>query len=76
RAGEATVGWPTALPITNGATFSIAQSGVAVPTEVTFRMLTQEPSDMQAVASALIANGCQGQLDILVESQPELSPGG
>ena len=76
RAGDATVGWPMALPITNGSTFSIAQSGVAVPTEITFRMLAQEPSDVQAVASALIANGCQGQLDVLVESQPDLSPGG
>jgi hypothetical protein len=76
RAGEAVVGWPTALPITNGSTFSIAQSGIAVPTEITFRMLTQEPSDMQAVASALISNGCQGQLDVLVESQPDLSPAG
>jgi hypothetical protein len=24
----------------------------------------------------LIANGCQGQLDVLVETQPDLSPGG
>jgi hypothetical protein len=75
-AGQATVAWPTALPIANGSTFSIAQSGVAVPTEVTFRMLAHEPADMQSVASALIDNGCQGQLDVLVETQPDLSPSG
>jgi hypothetical protein len=75
-AGQATAAWPTAVPIANGATFSIAQSGVAVPTQVTFRMLAHEPADMQSVASALIANGCQGQLDVLVETQPDLSPAG
>jgi len=75
-AGQATVAWPTALPILNGATYSIAQSGVAVPTEVTFRMLAREPANLEGVASALIANGCQSQLDVLVESQPDLSPGG
>jgi hypothetical protein len=68
--------WPSALPIANGASFSIAQSGVAVPTQVTFRTLAREPADLEGVASALIANGCQGQLDVLVESQPDLSPAG
>jgi hypothetical protein len=72
--GQSTLAWPAAVPIANGATFSIAQSGVAVPTEVTFRMLAHEPADMQSVASALIENGCQGQLDVLVETQPDLSP--
>jgi hypothetical protein len=75
-AGQSTASWPTALPIANDATFNIAQSGVAVPTQVTFRMLAHEPADMQSVASALIANGCQGQLDVLVETQPDLSPAG
>ena len=75
-AGQATAAWPVALPITNGSSFSIAQSGVAVPTQITFRMLAREPADMQGVAQALIANGCQGQLDVLVETQPDLSPAG
>jgi hypothetical protein len=74
--GQATAAWPTTVPITNGATFTIAQSGVAVPTQVTFRMLAREPADTQSVASALIANGCQGQLDVLVQTQPQLSSGG
>jgi hypothetical protein len=75
-AGQATLAWPATVPIANGATFSIAQSGVAVPTQVTFRTLAREPADLQGVASALIANGCQGQLDVLVETQPDLSPEG
>ena len=75
-AGQSTLAWPATMPIANGATFSIAQSGVAVPTQVTFRTLAREPADLQGVASALIANGCQGQLDVLVETQPDLSPEG
>jgi len=75
-AGQATAAWPATVPIANGSTFSLAQSGVAVPTQVTFRTLAREPADMQGVASALIANGCQGQLDVLVETQPDLSPEG
>lgn len=74
-AGQATLAWPAALPIANGSSFSIAQSNVAVPTQVTFRTLAREPSDLEGVASALIANGCQGQLDVLVESQPDQSSG-
>jgi hypothetical protein len=75
-AGQATIAWPAAIPIANGASFNIAQSGVAVPTQVTFRTLGREPADLEGVASALIANGCQGQLDVLVESQPDQSGGG
>ena len=74
-AGQSTVAWPAALPIANNSTFSVVQSGVAVPTELTFKTLGQEPVDLQHVAEALIANGCQGQLDVLVESQPDLSAG-
>ena len=75
-AGQSTTAWPATVPITNGATYTIAQSGVAVPATVTFRMLAREPSDTQSVATGLIANGCQGQLDVLVETQPQLSTGG
>lgn len=75
-AGQSTATWPATVPITNGATYTITQTGVAVPTQVTFRMLAREPSDTQSVATGLIANGCQGQLDVLVETQPQLSTGG
>lgn len=74
-AGQTTLAWPAALPIANGSSFNIAQSNVAVPTQVTFRTLAREPADLAGVASALIANGCQNQLDILVESQPDQSSG-
>jgi hypothetical protein len=80
--GTRTLNWaanePTAAlpqPVTNGATYTFTQPGEAVPVEITFRVLASEPRDVQGVAAALIANGCQGQLDVLVDSQPQQTAG-
>lgn len=73
-AGQATLAWPAGAQIVSGGAYSFRQPGVAVPTQITFRTLRSEPADLQAVAAALIANGCQGQLDVLVETQPEARP--
>jgi hypothetical protein len=70
-AGQPTRAWPRGAALANGATYSFSQPGVAVPTRITFRVLGSALADVQAVAAALIANGCEGQLDVLVESQPE-----
>ncbi len=69
-AGNVTTDWPRELPIANGARYQLSQAGTAVPTSITFRTLASAPGDMQAVAQALIANGCQEQLDLLVDSAP------
>jgi hypothetical protein len=69
-AGAATVAWPSDLPITEGARYQLAQSGVAVPARVTFRTLNSQPADLSAVAAALIERECQEQLDLLVDSAP------
>jgi hypothetical protein len=69
-AGEPTAAWPGGAPA-NGATYTITQPGVAVPVTITFRVLASRPRDVQGVAQALIANGCEGQLDVLVDSQPQ-----
>src|SRR6185295_8495456 len=58
-AGQATLAWPRGLPIVDGGAYSFRQAGVAVPTQLTFRTLGTEPADLQAVAAALLANGCQ-----------------
>jgi hypothetical protein len=71
RANQPTAPWPRQMAITNGATYTFTEPGVAVPVTITFRLLSSEPHDVQGVAQALIANGCQGQLDVLVESQPQ-----
>lgn len=73
-ANEPTARWPGA-PVVNGATYTITQPGVAVPVTITFRVLPSEPQDVEGVAQALITAGCQGQLDVLVESQPQQTAG-
>ncbi len=72
-ANEPTAALPQ--PVANGATYTFTQPGVAVPVTITFRVLGSAPQDVQGVAQALIANGCQGQLDVLVESQPQQTAG-
>lgn len=72
-AGQATIAWPSGLPIVSGGAYSFGQAGVAVPVQITFRTLRTEPTDLQAVAAALIENGCQEQLEVLVETQPDQS---
>jgi hypothetical protein len=74
-AGQPTRAWPRGAAIANGATYSFSQAGVAVPTRITFRVLDTPLNDVQGVAEALIANGCEGQLDVLVESQPDQTAG-
>lgn len=74
-AGQPTRSWPRGAALANGATYSFSQPDVAVPTRITFRILTTPLNDVQGVAEALIANGCEGQLDVLVESQPDQSAG-
>jgi hypothetical protein len=69
-ANEPTAAWPGGAPA-NGATYTISQPGVAVPVTITFRLLGSQLHDVQGVAGALIANGCEGQLEVLVESQPQ-----
>lgn len=73
-ANEPTIAWPGGAP-TDGTTYTINQPGVAVPVTITFRVLGSALRDVEGVASALIANGCQGQLDVLVESQPQQTAG-
>jgi len=70
-AGQTTLAWPSAVPIVNGGAYTFRQPGVAVPTQITLRTLQSAPADLSAVAQALIDNGCQDQLDLLIETQPE-----
>lgn len=70
-AGRAVLAWPAGSQIASGASYSFQQPGVTVPVQITFRTLRSEPHDLQGVASALIENGCQEQLDLLVESAPD-----
>lgn len=69
-AGRATIAWPADLPIANGGAYQLRLGSEPVPSAITFRTLGSAPADMPSVAEALIRNGCQEQLDLLVDSAP------
>lgn len=69
-AGQPTLAWPSGTQLSSGGAYSFRMPGVAVPVQITFRTLASEPADLDGVAAALIENGCEGQLDLLIETQP------
>lgn len=61
--------WPIeAAPIKDGASYQLIGSNVEKSVEVNFVMLDKAPQNLDDTAAALIANGCESQLDLLVET--------
>lgn len=67
-AGKDTLSWPKELPVTGGAEYQLSQTGSGDTARVTFVTLTEDPGDKVRAAQSLIANGCENQLDVLVEA--------
>ena len=67
-AGKATTAWPTALPVTNSVEYQIEWAGTGDKTKVTFVTVPRSPADLMGAAQLLIENGCENQLDLLVDS--------
>lgn len=65
-AGEAIAAWPTALPLTDGATYRI--DGGAQPVEIKLAKLDAARSGLDSVAAGLIGRGCEAQLDLLIDA--------
>ena len=69
RKGNPLKSWPIeAAPIKNGASYRLIGSNVEKSVEVNFVMLDEAPQNLDDAAAALIANGCQSQLDLLVKT--------
>jgi hypothetical protein len=69
RKGNPLKAWPKdVLPVTDGASYRLLGSSVPQSVEVNFVVLESEPVDLDDTAAVLIANGCTGQLDLLVET--------
>jgi hypothetical protein len=69
-AGTATMNWPASLPITSGAEYQLSQPDSGDMARVTFVTLANPPADSIGTAQSLIANGCDNQLDVLVDGSP------
>ena len=67
-AGKASALWPAALPVANSAQYQIEWPGSGDKSNVTFVTVNSAPTDLVGAAQVLIENGCQNQLDLLVES--------
>ena len=66
-AGKASAVWPAALPVTSGAQYQIEWPETGDRSSVTFVTVPNAPADLVGAAQVLIENGCQHQLDLLVE---------
>lgn len=69
-AGASMASWPAGVPVTAGAEYRLQTTGAPVPATVRFKALQATPSDVSEVAQVLIENGCQEQLDLLVDIVP------
>ena len=71
-AGSDTIAWPSTLPVTSGAEYQLSQPNSGDTARVTFVTLANPPVDSVGTAQTLIANGCENQLDVLVETSPSI----
>jgi hypothetical protein len=67
-AGKAAAAWPTTLPVKTGAEYQIEWPDSGDKSSVTFVAVPSSPPDLVGAAQMLIENGCQNQLDLLVDS--------
>ena len=71
-AGKDTIAWPSSLPVSSGAEYQLSQPGNGDTARVTFVTLDNAPTDAVRTAQSLIANGCENQLDVLVEASADV----
>ena len=73
--GEATLNWPSELAVSDGAEYKLSWPGASAPTAITFQTLGAEPAEPETMASTLIQNDCQAQLDVLIQAlqRPEIA---
>ena len=66
-AGQSMLAWPADLAIKDGADYRLSWGG-AGGTALTFKTLPSKPAGLEEMASSLIRNECQAQLDLLIET--------
>lgn len=66
-AGKSTLAWPGSIKIADGSEYQLALAGGTTSERVKFAVLPAIPEGVTDAAQALIARGCQNQLDVLVD---------
>ena len=70
NAGQATLEWPASVPIVNGASYQLNWTGAPGPVRVTAQTLSGiQIGNVDAVATAFLANNCRSQLDVLIATR-------
>ena len=72
-AGKSATAWPASLPVSSGAEYQIEWPDTGDKSKVTFVTVPNAPVDLVGAAQMLIQNGCQHQLDLLVQSASKAS---
>jgi hypothetical protein len=67
-AGKALAGWPAALPVKNGTRYSVEWPDGGDSSKLELVTIASPPTDLVGAAQVLLENGCEKQLDLLVES--------
>jgi hypothetical protein len=67
-AGRALTGWPAGLPIRNGASYQVEWPDSGEKSSLDVVTVSNAPADLVGAAQVFLQNGCQKQLDLLVES--------
>lgn len=67
-AGKALAAWPAAMPIKSGGSYQVEWPDTGEKSSLDVVVVNSPPSDLMGAAQVLIANGCQKQLDLLVQS--------
>jgi hypothetical protein len=73
-AGKATAAWPGGVPLAEGVDYDLAFAGSSDVSHLRLKTLATVPQDLPGLAKALLDNGCQSQLDLLVDTTPEAKP--
>jgi hypothetical protein len=65
-AGQRNAAWPDSMPIVPGKRYEVRSSGT--PVTLTAKSISPVPAGMEGLAQSLIINGCQAQLDVLIDT--------
>src|SRR5205085_1078135 len=66
-AGKAIAAWPASLPMASGAKYQVEWPDTGDKSSIELVTVKSPPADMVGAAQMLIENGCQNQLDLLVD---------
>lgn len=73
-AGKALAPWPASLPIKSGIQYSVEWPDGGDSAKLQVVTIASPPSDLVGAAQVLLANGCQKQLDLLIEGASKAAP--